>query len=152
MELVRDIRFQEALHRPKGRIVPDISANQEAPDRTPGRPQQYGPLTPGRPQQYGPLTPGRLQQDNPLTPGRLQQDDPLPSSGQKRSRDQDPDDEPPSKRTRSQVLYHQTMFAVASNEPQNILADIQAAIIRLENQDRDPAILVSALLASVEAY
>ena len=39
-----------------------------------------------------------------------------------------------------------------SPEPQNILADIQAAIIRLENQDRDPAILVSALLASVEAY
>ena len=100
MELVRDIRFQEALYRPKGRIVPDISANQEAPDGTLGRPQQHGPLTPGRPQQHGPLTPGRSQQYNPL-----------PSSGQKRSRDEDPDDKLPSKRTRLQVLYHQTMFA-----------------------------------------
>lgn len=70
--------------------------------------------------------------------------------------EKDPDnDGPPSKRTRSQVPYHQTFFADCQRNPEptsSILSEIQAPIVRLESQDRDPAISISALLATMEAY
>ncbi len=76
--------------------------------------------------------------------------------GQKRPRDESPNHDGPSKRTRSKGPWDETMFAKCQQCPEpnaaGLLQEIQATIARLEGQDRDPATSISALLASVEAY
>lgn len=80
--------------------------------------------------------------------------------GQKRSRndDESPSHDGPSKRTRSkiEVPWDKSVFAECQKCPEpnasNLLQEIQATIARLDGQDRDPAVAISALLASVEAY
>ena len=77
---------------------------------------------------------------------------------QKRPHDDSPDHDGPSKRTRSQieVPWDESVFAVCQQSPEpsatNLLQEIQVTIARLDGQNRDPAVEISALLASVEAY
>lgn len=96
VELVRDVRFQEADHRPSEKIVPDISAKHEAPEGT-----------------------GRSLEDDPRKPtlnhGQKRSLDEDPGH-----------DGPPSKRTRSQVPYLHTLFADCQQSPEqhDVLGDI----------------------------
>ena len=118
VETVRDVRFREDDHRPTDKIVPDISANHDAPAQPEAVPQAH--------------------------------------HGVKRSRDDDPIHDGPSKRTRSKGPWDQEIFTENQLQPEpeasGLLQEIQATIARLHSQDRDPAMSISALLASVEAY
>ena len=76
--------------------------------------------------------------------------------GQKRSQEEDPNHDGPSKRTRSKGPWDEAMFVECQKYPEpnaaSLLHEIRATIAKLEGQQRDPATSISALLASVEVY